>query len=193
MPWPRDHARIVVGMDQTRPVPRLPSSAPACASTSVSPSSTTVAPYAAGRRTFTSGVVPASRWWRHAEPCGVIGHRLRVIAGRHRDHAAARSSASGDSLLSAPRSLNELVTCKFSYLTKISAPVSSDDDQRRRCRRMRPSRIVWASSMSLSLIMRSNPCRPHYRRPHGNALDFAAALDWPVSRKPWRTNATGSA
>src|SRR6202035_497238 len=33
---------------------------------------------------------------------------------------------SDDSLLSAPRSLNELVTCRFSYLTSTLAPVSAD-------------------------------------------------------------------
>src|SRR3569832_1924873 len=33
---------------------------------------------------------------------------------------------SEDSLTSAPRSLNELVTWRFSYLTKTSAPVSAD-------------------------------------------------------------------
>src|SRR5215470_15581213 len=39
----------------------------------------------------------------------------------------ARSSAeSAASLLTAPRSLNELVTCRFSYLTQICAPVSAE-------------------------------------------------------------------
>src|SRR5690242_15098166 len=38
-----------------------------------------------------------------------------------------RSSAeSAASLLSAPRSLNELVTCRFSYLTQTCAPVSAE-------------------------------------------------------------------
>src|SRR3569833_4496429 len=36
------------------------------------------------------------------------------------------ASLSDDSLLSAPRSLNELVTWRFSYLTKTSAPVRAD-------------------------------------------------------------------
>src|ERR1041385_6762657 len=39
----------------------------------------------------------------------------------------ARSSADSEaSLVRAPRSLNELVTCRFSYLTNTSAPVSAD-------------------------------------------------------------------
>ena len=39
----------------------------------------------------------------------------------------ARSAAlSAASLLSAPRSLKELVTCRFSYLTNTSAPVSAE-------------------------------------------------------------------
>src|SRR5258708_21502571 len=39
----------------------------------------------------------------------------------------ARSEAeSDDSLLSAPRSLNEFVTCRFSYLTSTEAPVSAE-------------------------------------------------------------------
>src|SRR5262245_35797402 len=39
----------------------------------------------------------------------------------------ARSSAPSEaSLLTAPRSLNELVTCRFSYLTNTSAPVSAE-------------------------------------------------------------------
>src|SRR5258708_39245297 len=33
---------------------------------------------------------------------------------------------SDDSLLSAPRSLNEFVTCRFSYLTSTEAPVSAE-------------------------------------------------------------------
>src|SRR5262245_10693639 len=38
-----------------------------------------------------------------------------------------RSAAvSAVSLVSAPRSLNELVTCRFSYLTNTSAPVNAD-------------------------------------------------------------------
>src|SRR5262245_51912016 len=40
-----------------------------------------------------------------------------------RDRSAGPSEAS---LVSAPRSLNELVTCRFSYLTKTSAPVSAE-------------------------------------------------------------------
>ena len=57
----------------------------------------------------------------------MIGHRLGVVAGRHGDDAALRSASLSDaSLTSAPRSLNELVTWRFSYLTKTSAPVSAD-------------------------------------------------------------------
>src|SRR5216684_1590677 len=40
-----------------------------------------------------------------------------------RERSASESEAS---LLSAPRSLNELVTWRFSYLTKTSAPVSAE-------------------------------------------------------------------
>src|ERR687893_3144935 len=36
------------------------------------------------------------------------------------------TSVSDASLLRAPRSLNEFVTCRFSYLTNTSAPVSAD-------------------------------------------------------------------
>ena len=39
---------------------------------------------------------------------------------------ARSGGVSEASLLSAPRSLNELVTWRFSYLTKTSAPVSAD-------------------------------------------------------------------
>src|ERR1700694_4377995 len=35
-------------------------------------------------------------------------------------------AVSDDSLLSAPRSLNEFVTCRFSYLTSTEAPVSAE-------------------------------------------------------------------
>ena len=48
----------------------------------------------------------------------------------------ARSAASSEaSLLSAPRSLNELVTWRFSYLTKTSAPVSAESLRGRQHRR----------------------------------------------------------
>ena len=52
---------------------------------------------------------------RDAEPAGVIGDALGVVAGRHRDDAGARSGRSSvSSLLSAPRSLNEPVRCSVS-------------------------------------------------------------------------------
>ena len=54
-----------------------------------------------------------------AEPRRVVGDRLGVVAGRHGDDAARAllGASSEASLLSAPRSLNELVTWRFSYLT----------------------------------------------------------------------------
>ena len=57
----------------------------------------------------------------------MIGDGLRVVAGRHGDDAAGPLAGVSDrSLTSAPRSLNEAVACRFSYLTKTSAPVSAD-------------------------------------------------------------------
>ena len=65
---------------------------------------------------------------RDAEPLGVVGDGLGVVAGRHGDDAAARAppAVSDRSLTSAPRSLNDEVACRFSYFTKMSAPVSFD-------------------------------------------------------------------
>src|SRR5579862_6651157 len=73
-----------------------------------------------------------------------------------------RSSAlSAASLTQAPRSLNELVTCKFSYLTKISAPVSADSggDGNSGVRSTWPAMVRRAASISASVtIAVTTPC-----------------------------------
>src|SRR5262249_49797751 len=58
------------------------------------------------------------------------------------------------SLLSAPRSLNEFVTCRFSYLTLTEAPVSAESlgAGSMGVRRTRPAMVLRAASMSASVI-----------------------------------------
>src|SRR6202049_2288553 len=71
------------------------------------------------------------------------------------------SALSAASLTQAPRSLNELVTCKFSYLTKISAPVSADSggDGNSGVRRTWPAMVRRAASISASVtIAVTTPC-----------------------------------
>ena len=86
---PGDDARIVVRMDRMKSRSRASVSARTCASATVSPCRTTSAPYALVAAIFTE-----RRGHRHhdgrgdAEPRRVVGDGLRVIAGRHRDHAA---------------------------------------------------------------------------------------------------------
>src|SRR6188768_475575 len=78
----------------------------------------------------------------------------------------ARSGAVSEaSLLIAPRSLKELVTCKFSYLTKTWARVSADSrgagnmGVRSTCPAMTP-RAAWMSARVTPII----PPGPHYTR-----------------------------
>src|SRR5580658_4873034 len=67
-----------------------------------------------------------------------------------------RSSALSEaSLTQAPRSLNELVTCRFSYLTKTSAPVSADSGGAgiSGVRSTWPAMVRRAASMSASVTI----------------------------------------
>ena len=86
----RDDARIVVGMDEDELARRRPGDAPRWpASASVSPCSTTAR--AVPARVLDLGVGREGRHddgGRDAEPAGVIGHALGVVAGRHGDDAA---------------------------------------------------------------------------------------------------------
>src|ERR1700682_5895892 len=71
------------------------------------------------------------------------------------------SALSAASLTQAPRSLNEVVTCKFSYLTKISAPVSADSggDGNSGVRSTWPAMVRRAASISASVtIAVTTPC-----------------------------------
>jgi hypothetical protein len=75
-----------------------------------------------------------------------------------------RSEAvSEESLLKAPRSLNECVTCKFSYLTKTEAPVSAESlgagniGVRRTCPAM-TLRAAWISERVTPIV----PPAGHY-------------------------------
>ena len=93
--------------------------------------------------TFTNGVRARHHdGGRHAQPPRMVGHALRVVAGRHRDHARRRLlRPSCASWFSAPRSLNEAVYCRFSNFSQTSAPVISDrvrELQARACRRSGP-------------------------------------------------------
>ena len=92
VPWPAITAGVVERMDegQALALPRAPRRA-APPPRRPRPRSTTRAPNRRVFSTFTNGV-----WQRHhdrrrdAEAPGVIGHALRVVAGRHRDHAGGR-------------------------------------------------------------------------------------------------------
>src|SRR5262252_7179458 len=68
-----------------------------------------------------------------------------------RVHSAAVREAS---LLSAPRSLNEFVTWRFSYLTLTDAPVSAESfgAGSMGVRRTRPAMVLRAASTSASVI-----------------------------------------
>ena len=125
--------------------------ASAAASSSVAPPSITLAPCLRVFSIFTVGVRPALRSLPEWRAGRVIGDTLRVIAGRHGDHAAAPFSAeSADSRLSAPRSLKVAVNCRFSNFSQISAPVMSDSVRLRSqlVRFTKPSSTPAAVSMS---------------------------------------------
>ena len=68
----------------------------------------------------------------------MVGHALRVVAGRSGDHARLRAAraSSDSSLLSAPRSLNDAVNWWFSNLRKTSAPVMPRQRARMQARRV---------------------------------------------------------
>src|SRR5258707_11761144 len=75
----------------------------------------------------------------------------------------ARSAAVSEaSLLSAPRSLNELVTCRFSYLTKTEAPVSAESrgagsiGVRSTCPAITP-RAAWISARVTPMVPPEGP------------------------------------
>ncbi len=116
--------------DARRSAPRsCASSRPrARASSKVSPSSTTV-----GAEAARALDLDRRREARHhdrrrdAHALGVVRDRLRMVAGRDREHAVrALVGVSCAILLSAPRSLNDAVNCRFSNFRKTSQPASPD-------------------------------------------------------------------
>src|SRR4051794_28050122 len=83
---------------------------------------------------------------------------------------ARSAGASEASLVNAPRSLNELVTWRFSYLTKTSAPVSADSLGAGSVgvRSTWPAMVRRARSISASVtfnVSSSPPKRLHFRSP----------------------------
>ena len=84
-----DHVGVVVGVDEGEPA--SPASACACAAapSRSSPSSTTRAPQPRVFSTFTKAWARHHDRGRDAEPAGVVGDALGVVAGRHGDDAAA--------------------------------------------------------------------------------------------------------
>src|SRR5262245_27965170 len=93
---------------------------------------------------------------------------------------ARSASPSAASLLKAPRSLKELVTCRFSYLTKTSAPVSAESfgagsiGVRSRC----PAMVRRAATMSatVTLMLRLPPGRMRPDRAPSPQIDRASCL-----------------
>src|SRR3954454_21606695 len=99
-----------------------------------------------------------------------------------------RSTAVSDaSLLRAPRSLNELVTCRFSYLTCTDAPVSAESFGAGSI----GVRITWpamarrAASMSANVMLIPRLLKPGHRRngrASGTRIVYAPAVggstDW---------------
>ena len=127
-PGRRSPAGRRTGGRRSGPRARRAACACAAASASVSPSSTTSAPCTCVLFTFMIGVprgitITAAR---RGAPRG----RRRPARGCRRSwrsrRAGARPPASVSSLLSAPRSLNEAVNCRFSNFSHTSPPVSAD-------------------------------------------------------------------
>ncbi len=100
------------------------------------------------------------------------------------------------SLTSAPRSLNELVTCRFSYLTKTSAPVSADRrgagsiGVRNTCPAI-TRRASWISAI-VTVIVSESPRSGRCFDPHISiSSPCAAAVYSPLPGEVyWRENAT---
>ena len=103
--------------------------AKAAASSTVSPCRMTSAPCRRVLTTFTVGVLTGMTMVDgYRQAARVIGDALRVVAGRHGDHAAlALVRPTGQTAgSSAPRSLNDAVNCRFSNLSQTLQPRMSD-------------------------------------------------------------------
>ena len=97
-------------------------------SASVSPSITTSAPKERVAAIFTKGVgagMTMVAWMPRRRACQATAWAW-LPADMAMTPRARSSAVSASILISAPRSLNEAVACRFSYFTQMSAPVACD-------------------------------------------------------------------
>ena len=130
VPWPAITWRIVIGMDEGEALLAAASSRAVGVGLDqiARPAGSRAAPKSRVCLTLLKGVVRRHHdGGGNAQPPGMIGDALGMIAGAHRRHAARFSSViQRQQALSAPRSLNEAVNCRFSNFSQTSQPAMPD-------------------------------------------------------------------